>query len=593
MQDSAMSSRLTHNLGVDHHGTTTDNVIVLVGDIPPGYVVEGDNPPRWQKGDTVHQVLSDLDGQIPAGWASHAFPPGLAIDSRAADTGVTLDSIDGYGSTEGDILGDILLIGLVVSGRMRVQGAELFCLDTSGHHTADWALFRDDNDGGLDSSDPTDYVAHHVKFVRAAQGAKVADSDTSTWVHPACKGVFDFTPSATGTAFGAVSSLTACEDGVEVALTPPFEIAPGFYWLAIRNTNPAVPLVIGETVAGALSSHRFRTRGADESEGFWGIAFSNRLAVNDDYGTWTDHNGVPMVGLVGSVFGDDGTFAGTSFTASSSPAGGGGAIGPTGTAGPTGPTGSAGATVTGPIGPTGTAGPTGPTGTAGGTGPTGPSGTGPTGPTGTTGSTVTGPTGTAGPTGPTGTAGGTGPTGPSGTGPTGPTGTTGSTVTGPTGTAGPTGPTGTAGTAGGTGPTGPTGVGVSIAAIQFAFDGTLAGTGTVDMTLPGYLASPGSDVTTRTPWAGSVIGVSISAVADRTAGTLTAQVYNASTSTLYTGPAAQLSVATVNLVQASAAIGTYTFGSGQQLRCRLTTVGWTPTADSIRVVVYVAYTGIS
>lgn len=124
-----------------------------------------------------------------------------------------------------------------------------------------------------------------------------------------------------------------------------------------------------------------------------------------------------------------------------------------------------------------------------------------------------------------------------------------------------------------------------VVAIPFVFTGTLTGTGTTDL----RLADSTNGLTQlRYPFGGSVVAISISLLSARTAGTLTAQVFNGSGSGLYADPAAVIDGTTTNDVRDEAAVGTSTFTSNNYLRCRLTTSSFTPTANAATVVVYLA-----
>jgi hypothetical protein len=92
----------------------------------------------------------------------------------------------------------------------------------------------------------------------------------------------------------------------------------------------------------------------------------------------------------------------------------------------------------------------------------------------------------------------------------------------------------------------------------------------------------------RLPFSGQVVGVVISSPANRSAGTLSAQVFNGSTS-LLVGPAAVFDGTVANNATGNAAVSALIdIGAGQFYRLRLTPTGYAPLATSIKGMVYIA-----
>lgn len=121
--------------------------------------------------------------------------------------------------------------------------------------------------------------------------------------------------------------------------------------------------------------------------------------------------------------------------------------------------------------------------------------------------------------------------------------------------------------------------------IPFAWVGTLPGSGTQDMNI---LESPTAIVQMRVPFAGQVVGIAASVLTARTAGSLTAQLFNGSSAALV-GPTAVIDATNPSHVQNSVAPSGVGDVLGTHLiRVRLTTVGFTPVANTVKVTVWLA-----
>lgn len=92
----------------------------------------------------------------------------------------------------------------------------------------------------------------------------------------------------------------------------------------------------------------------------------------------------------------------------------------------------------------------------------------------------------------------------------------------------------------------------------------------------------------RVPFACQVVGISASLASNRTAGTLTARAYNNSAGA-YVGPTVTIDGTTTNLAQASTTIGGTDIAANSQLLVKYTTSGFTPTANELTIILYVAF----
>lgn len=124
-----------------------------------------------------------------------------------------------------------------------------------------------------------------------------------------------------------------------------------------------------------------------------------------------------------------------------------------------------------------------------------------------------------------------------------------------------------------------------VSCLTFAFT-TAPGTGTQDC----YFGDAAQGIVQmRVPFACEVVGISISLSAARTAGTLTFQGWNGSTSALV-GMTAVIDGTTTNLKVATDTVtGTPDFAASQILRLRMTGSGYTPTATAGIAWVYLAH----
>jgi hypothetical protein len=86
-----------------------------------------------------------------------------------------------------------------------------------------------------------------------------------------------------------------------------------------------------------------------------------------------------------------------------------------------------------------------------------------------------------------------------------------------------------------------------------------------------------------------VVGISVSCSSARTAGTLTAQCYNASTAGAI-GPIATLDGTNTNHIQATGVYGAAgsTFNGNSVLDVNIVTNGWTPVIDNVLVTLWIA-----
>ena len=124
-------------------------------------------------------------------------------------------------------------------------------------------------------------------------------------------------------------------------------------------------------------------------------------------------------------------------------------------------------------------------------------------------------------------------------------------------------------------------------AIPFAWTGTLPGAGTQDMNI---IDAAAAIVQSRLPFGAQIVGISISVTLPRTQGSLTAQVFNGSTS-LLVGPTAVIDASNVQHAMGfQANSGVADVAANGLLRARLTTAGsYLPVTTSVKVIVYVQF----
>lgn len=128
-----------------------------------------------------------------------------------------------------------------------------------------------------------------------------------------------------------------------------------------------------------------------------------------------------------------------------------------------------------------------------------------------------------------------------------------------------------------------------VIAIPYSSTAALPGTGTLDMPL----ADAGGTVAQmRLPFPGKVVGIALSLSSARTGGTLTARMFNNSSGG-FVGPTATIDGTTTNNATGTASVGSAAtgspdIGSTNFFLMRLTTTGFTPTANTAKVVAYIA-----
>lgn len=127
---------------------------------------------------------------------------------------------------------------------------------------------------------------------------------------------------------------------------------------------------------------------------------------------------------------------------------------------------------------------------------------------------------------------------------------------------------------------------LGVVAIPFSWSGTLPGSGAVDLPLSD---SSVAITQNRLPFDGRVVGVTVTLGSARTAGTLVAQALNASTGPTSVGPSATIDGTVTNNAMATAsAAGSADFSAQNLYRLRVTTTSFTPTANSVKGMLYIA-----
>lgn len=204
-----------------------------------GQAVDSNSPIR------VKNDSGTLIGAIANGLAPFASPSGLS-NAATSTTALNLAAVAAG-------LGGARAIPIVVPSLMLLESLSIWSTDTANLRTAEWALFWDQGEAATST---------FVNLVSPSLGSAV--------------GTFSFTP-------GAASVQTSTATG------GPYRLAPGVYWLVIRNTSAARTFGLGSVAAGdlAIANHRQSTMAA--------------ITVSLDISAWTSANGIPLVRLNGRI----------------------------------------------------------------------------------------------------------------------------------------------------------------------------------------------------------------------------------------------------------------------------------------------------
>lgn len=184
------------------------------------------------------------------GWAAQAWPPGGPIQG-AFGTAVNLVANGGTA-----------LIPIVVTGDMLFDNLNIRNTDTATQRDAEWALYVQYLNNGNSGE-------NSINLVTGATGT------------------FSFTPG------GAASNRSS------TAASAPVYLAPGYYWLALRNTSATQTFGLGTATNGALVGNVFQTKTLGSALG------STLDAVA---ATWTKQTAQPGAYLAGRVFGQTSSF---------------------------------------------------------------------------------------------------------------------------------------------------------------------------------------------------------------------------------------------------------------------------------------------
>lgn len=174
-------------------------------------VPKTDQVPLWDVTNQRFEFANTAFGTYfpePEGWAPYAFQPGFRPDGTYT-TAKNLSTNPGA-----------LVIPIFVPVPMIFTSIDLWNTDTASLRSAEWKLYRAiDNDGGTNTE-----LAQWDDGINAAEGS------------------WSFTPTV---ASKRNSPITGASDGVL--------LAPGLYWLAIRNTSVTQTFGIGSVAAGTLA----------------------------------------------------------------------------------------------------------------------------------------------------------------------------------------------------------------------------------------------------------------------------------------------------------------------------------------------------
>lgn len=180
------------------------------------------------------------------GLTPYAYPVGVPHDATSGGA-ANLDTVAAG-------LGGARAIPILVPSMMLVESLSIWSTDTANARAAEWALFWDRAEAGTNN-----LISVHDPLIGSAMGT------------------FSFTP-------GAASVRTSTASG------GPYRIAPGLYWLVIRNTSTARTFGIGYSSAGTLSVDGARS-----------VTNAASLTITVDISTWTDTPNVPLVRLNGRI----------------------------------------------------------------------------------------------------------------------------------------------------------------------------------------------------------------------------------------------------------------------------------------------------
>lgn len=209
-------------------------------------VIELDTEPEYRSPIRAINSNGDLIGAVPIGLAPFAYPIGM--NSRATSAGA-LDL-----ETVAAGVGGARAIPIHVPSLMLLDSLSIYNTDTANARAAEWGLYWD-----------------------------AADAASSTFIGrdafvSGVLGTFSFTPG------GAASVRTS------TATSAPVTLAPGIWWLVIRNTSTARTFGLGYEGAGDLAVARHRYSAAQAA-----------LSVSIDISGWSDSNAMPLVRLNGRI----------------------------------------------------------------------------------------------------------------------------------------------------------------------------------------------------------------------------------------------------------------------------------------------------
>lgn len=185
------------------------------------------------------------------GFAAYADPPGF--NSFGGNFGTAL-ALAANGGTA--------LIPIVVTAHFLADTLILRSTDTATARSAEWSIYQ--------------------QYLNNGNSGENALTQVSSNLY----GTFSFTPVAASTQ-------------TSQATTPPVYLAPGVYWLALRNTSAAQSFGLGTTGAGSFAPNVFQTKTLSSALG---------STVDAVAATWTKSTAMPGVRLQGRVFGQTTVF---------------------------------------------------------------------------------------------------------------------------------------------------------------------------------------------------------------------------------------------------------------------------------------------
>lgn len=206
---------------------------------------------RWDSTDVAlryHNSQREISATV--GWEPYALPLGQGSGDSINAAGLSLP-----------ISGGSVAVPMRLVGHMLLQSVTVRSIDTTAQRDLEWRLYKQRLNNGNGGENTLDEI-------------------------PGANGTLSFTPSA-------ASNRTSTPGA------PPIYLAPGLYWLVMRNTSGTQTFSVGRVVANALNVNVAQTKTLGSSLG----ATLDLVAA-----TWAKTSDLPVARLDGRVFGQTTAF---------------------------------------------------------------------------------------------------------------------------------------------------------------------------------------------------------------------------------------------------------------------------------------------